>query len=186
MNFELGIFYPEYGGYYTGTINNYYYFAAPVDIGQSVLQWGNNNDTILSNVISYLYSSFLTDDGNSGYDGNYNTKNVLNCEDYPAGNFCNLLEIKSPIQFNDYFLPSVHELNMIFKNKISFNLRCPIAEKWINDYYWSSSQFNFEKAWYVNFVNGYSYNTIAHKHKSLYVRAIRKISIKNLDFNFQK
>ncbi|MDR2731145.1 MAG: DUF1566 domain-containing protein [Treponema sp.] len=80
-----------------------------------------------------------------------------------AAQVCSILNIKG---FNDWFLPSKDELNLMYRN-----LKQKGLGNFNNDWYWSSSQAGDNGAWNQNFRNGYqegnSKNTIGS------VRAIR-------------
>jgi hypothetical protein len=71
--------------------------------------------------------------------------------------------------FNDWFLPSKDELDLIYKN---------LKNKNIGDFsptnYWSSSQYNPYVSWFQNFSDGYqNYASNLGKSDSFSVRAIR-------------
>ena len=102
--------------------------------------------------------------------GDRNTKNIRNSlyevEINKAAQLCYNLKID---YYNDWFLPSKDELNLIYKN---------LHKKGIGDFkdacYWSSSQYynNVNNAWLQNFNNGnqnYSYS----KANTTRVRAVR-------------
>ena len=60
-------------------------------------------------------------------------------------------------------LPTKEELNEIYESKNVF----------VENYYWSSTEFNAAGAWVQNFGNGYQFNNL--KTYSYYVRAIRSV-----------
>ena len=72
---------------------------------------------------------------------------------------------------NDWFLPSLGELNLLFQNRaIVGNLRTgPSAA----DTYWSSSQVNDREAWRMDFHRGDGRQQTFSKAAGTYVRAIR-------------
>ncbi|UEG49637.1 DUF1566 domain-containing protein [Ferruginibacter lapsinanis] len=70
-------------------------------------------------------------------------------------------------KFNDWFLPSKKELELIYDNLKTKNLG-----NFADAYYWSSSETDFNNAWLVDFKSGIpiEQNTISSGH----VRAIRE------------
>lgn len=65
--------------------------------------------------------------------------------------------------FQDWFLPSIDELNKLYINKSLFGLN----EGW----YWSSTEGDNFSIWYLDFKFGFKELT---RHNSLRVRAVRK------------
>jgi len=88
-----------------------------------------------------------------------------------AAQICDKIDINS---FNDWFLPSAEELNLLYKN---------LKEKGLGDFnngeYWSSSQgdnssFKEYYAWYQNFnTSSYGFRDYKYKNETKSVRAIR-------------
>jgi hypothetical protein len=68
--------------------------------------------------------------------------------------------------FDDWFLPSLDELNLMY-----LNLRQPALDCFGNEY-WSSSERNLYYTYYQNFGNGSQSNT--SKIDALFVRAVRQ------------
>jgi hypothetical protein len=97
--------------------------------------------------------------------GNFNTTAIVsNCdEDDTAARLCNELVFN---QYDDWFLPSINELNAMFsilkKNGLG---------NFANVVYWSSSEINANRSWAVGFGNGVSVE--ANKAAGYRVRAIR-------------
>jgi len=79
--------------------------------------------------------------------------------------------------YNDWFLPSKDELDLIFKNLISRNMgnfRTTVDKTNETHIYWSSSQFNNYVSWFQNFNDGYqNYAGNLGKYDAFSVRAIR-------------
>ena len=102
-------------------------------------------------------------------DGKYNTDKVMNRGDsheYPAFVWCRN-------KGNDWYLPAKKELKTIYKNKSKINqtLSVNIGEELKDGYcYWSSTEDNEFRAWYVRMCDGFTgdYN----KNGSLCVRAV--------------
>ena len=187
-SYMVGQYFPSKGGYYSGFINvsstqRFLYFAAPVATGQSTsIQWGNYGvKTALTNLGSYTDLTSLdalTNNGDLAYDGKYITENYLNSSTYPAGNLGASLSITiGSNTFNDYFLPSIHELYMMYKNKTIFNTNCPVAEQWnTSNYYWSSTEYyTITNAWGLYFYGGTLYTS--NKGTNAFARVVRKYAL---------
>ncbi len=84
--------------------------------------------------------------------GNTTTSAAKSCRDYRGGNF------------SDWYLPSKDELNKLFINKTAIG-------NFVNNYYWSSSQYNSSSAYIQLFSSGSS--TWITKTGSFYVRPVR-------------
>ena len=69
--------------------------------------------------------------------------------------------------YQDWRLPSKDELKELYKNKDSLDDK----EAFIENYYWSSSEFSSTNAWKQNFNNGNQNNN--NKTNANYVRAVR-------------
>jgi hypothetical protein len=105
--------------------------------------------------------------------GNQNTLDILNgCSGSPAANLCVNLNISG---YNDWYLPSKDELNLMFQNRATINATAnlnggsSLAIAW----YWSSSEFNQFTAWHQNFFNGVQAPNQYFKGNTLHIRAIR-------------
>ena len=75
---------------------------------------------------------------------------------------------------SDWYLPSIQELNMLWNNYYTVARvlsQISGAAQLSNSFYWSSSEYNSNYAWYFGFGNGSSNNLV--KYGSLYVRAVR-------------
>ena len=80
----------------------------------------------------------------------------------------------------DWFLPSKDELNYLclYARQLPENAgTCtnsnPLRAGFLNQSYWSSSEFNWRYAWYQNFINGGQAYFDGAKELSLYVRPVR-------------
>jgi len=77
--------------------------------------------------------------------------------------------------YDDWFLPSKDELNLMYEN-----LKQKGLGRFQNAIYWSSSEFNEEFAWHQSFESGtqysreYDYPRSRYKNRTFYVRAIRQ------------
>jgi hypothetical protein len=79
----------------------------------------------------------------------------------------------------DWFLPSKDELNYVCRyarNLSESSDACSggtLRTGFIGASYWSSSEFNSERAWYQNFSNGGQAHFDGYKSTSIYVRPVR-------------
>lgn len=80
-----------------------------------------------------------------------------------AARICDQLVLNG---YNDWFLPSKDELNLMYKN-----LKLNGFGGFAAAYYWSSSEYSSTNAWSQYFSNGYQYTNI--KNYTVYVRAVR-------------
>lgn len=124
--------------------------AAPSD--QGTIQWGCQGTTITGA------------DGIALGTGNQNTLDIVaGCTTAGiAAEICSNLVLNG---YNDWYLPSKDELNLLFLNK-------SIVGGLANNYYWSSTEADATGAWYMNFNPGGGIFSSA-KQNALYVRAIR-------------
>ncbi len=136
--------------------------VAMSDVATSV-QWGCYG-TDLPNVPNVSYNG-----GNpSGLgaeigDGFNNTNNILkDCPTAPAA-------LAARSYGPDWFLPSAKELNQMYINKTTLEGVSGFTA--FSSYYWSSSEYGFNFAWYQYFPNGSQINY--YKNYPYYVRAVR-------------
>jgi len=104
-----------------------------------------------------------TTTGTSIGDGKSNTTKIVQVQgdgNY-AAKICDDLVLNG---YDDWFLPSKDELNMLYQNR-------NMIGGFSTDYYWSSSEYNYNNAWIQNFDNGFqdAYN----KYTTCSVRAVR-------------
>jgi hypothetical protein len=78
-----------------------------------------------------------------------------------AAQLCNDLTVGS---YSDWYLPSKDELNKLFLNRLAIG-------GFIGYLYWSSSEYNANRAWNQNFNNGYQNSS--YKFNTPRVRAVR-------------
>lgn len=82
-----------------------------------------------------------------------------------AATICNEYSVTvNGVVYGDWYLPSKHELNLLFLNK-------NVVGGFANTNYWSSTEVDFYNAWYQVFNFGNQYLT--NKNDPGYVRAIR-------------
>ena len=74
--------------------------------------------------------------------------------------------------YDDWYLPSKYELNLMYENIGKGNaLGLGNVGGFANDDYWSSTEDDFTTAWYQGFTNGYQ--NYFNKLSTSYVRAVR-------------
>ena len=125
--------------------------AAPSDQSTSA-EWGCFGTTISGA------------DGTAIGTGNQNTIDIMNgCSTAGiAARICGDLVLNG---YNDWYLPSRDELNKLYLNQT-------IIGGFASANYWSSSEGNYNLAWYQYFGNGYQ-SLNASKTNPVYVRAVR-------------
>jgi hypothetical protein len=68
--------------------------------------------------------------------------------------------------YGDWYLPSKHELNLLFLQKT-------VVGGFVDDVYWSSTEFDSDNVWVHKFDNGYQFEYNKGNQLYVYVRAIR-------------
>ena len=172
------IFYVDPSGFsvlgYTGTTGTfaeytaYYLEAAPANEGSSI-QWGAYG-TLITDVTTFTSTS----DSKASLIGNgrKDTQIIVNhlSATEETGRAAQLCASKTVTVggtvFNDWFLPSLGELNEMYKARNHLG----IPDNFVN-YFWSSSQVSSNYAWGQNF--GDYYQDIMYKNFNYYVRIIR-------------
>jgi hypothetical protein len=132
--------------------------AAPSDQSKSAI-WGWN-DTKISTADGIIVGTGLK-----------NTLDIIaGCSEAGiAAALCHSLFLEG---YNDWFLPSKNELNLMYRNiGKGDSLGLGNIGGFVNGNYWSSTQYNDYDAWEQNF--GYGYQTSINKYGTKYVRAIR-------------
>jgi predicted nucleic acid-binding protein len=129
-----------------------YLEAAPAET-EFTAQWYSGADT---------HRWYLSDGIGSG---KWNTEQMMRYSDqYPAARLCVRINSNG---FNDWFLPSIEELDLMYKN-----LKQKDLGNFSNNMYWSSSVVEKGyRARYLRFIDGrHNYGEMT---KSLFVRAVR-------------
>lgn len=71
--------------------------------------------------------------------------------------------------YSDWYLPSIDELGKLYENRVAIGgFQAPPESR-----YWSSSEFDYNDAWYFYFDTGNPNHFAANKDREWYVRAIR-------------
>ena len=99
--------------------------------------------------------------------GKSNTERIV--QKYGNGNYAAKLCYDLILNgYDDWFLPSLNELDMLYRNKDAIGM-------FYNNNYWCSSESGDDRAWYINFENGSQHNNTQgmNKHLSYRVRAVR-------------
>jgi hypothetical protein len=136
--------------------------AAFSDVAAGVA-WGCNG-TDLPNVINVPYNGGVpTGDGAEIEDGVTNTNGILtDCSTAPAA-----LAVRT---FGpDWFLPSIKELDQIYDHKDTLEAVSGFTA--FSNYYWSSTELDFDIAWSQKLDYGYQY--YSNKNVTSNVRAVR-------------
>ena len=95
--------------------------------------------------------------------GNANTNTIVSVQG--AGSYAAKLCYDLVLNgYSDWYLPSKDELNKLYLNKTAIG-------GFAADYYWSSSEANFNLAWFQLFSAGNQFNY--YKDVTVYVRAVR-------------
>lgn len=132
-----------------------------------------------SGILWYNGSSINTEaQGDGIYAGKMNTILVIvnqgsNSNDYAAGVCANYSITENGVTYGDWYLPSKEELILMHQNKTIIDATASAngGSSFAGAYYWSSTEFNNERAWGINFSDGVQYNYL--KDGVNYVRAIR-------------
>jgi len=72
--------------------------------------------------------------------------------------------------YNDWYLPSINELTILYNNS---NIVGGVVPGFIGTQYWSSSQYDSTMVWYFAFGTGNSYATADKSDAGLWIRPIR-------------
>lgn len=136
--------------------------VAMSDVATSV-QWGCY-ETDLPNVSNIPYNNGVPAGlGAEIGDGFNNTNDILNdCPTAPAA-------LAARSYGPDWFLPSAKELNQMYINKTTLEGVSGFTA--FSNYYWSSSEFDNEYAWFQNF--NYGNQDYGPKTDTNFVRAVR-------------
>ncbi len=92
-----------------------------------------------------------------------------------AANICNELQITEGAKtYGDWYLPSKHELSLMYDNRIAINISAIArgGSGFASAFYWSSSESNSLNAWIQRFNDGYQSGN-GLKSSSNRVRAVR-------------
>lgn len=155
MDWKLGSFVPEQGGYYAGVVRGegdapaHHLFVAPEDASTDNLKWGEYGKSI--------------EGAQHVNDGLANTKALIEAGKCPAAEACHAYRGNG---FDDWYLPAQAELNVCFANA---------REHFADDWYWSSTQSSPYCAWMQPFLLGSQ--TTVPKDTSHRVRAVRRLTV---------
>jgi hypothetical protein len=108
--------------------------------------------------------------------GAQNTIDIVNANCYPytpgnsiAANICANYDDGT---YGDWFLPSKDELNLMYQNIGQGNvLGLGNVGGFANNFYWSSTESDYDTAWLQDFYNGNQFSY--YKYSTRYVRAVR-------------
>ncbi len=98
----------------------------------------------------------------------YGTNYMVMPEDLPGEHrweeAMNVCENSTAHGYNDWYLPTIDDLEFLYKNKVALNM--------IGEWYWSSTEKGRSAKYEINFVDGKRYDTSANAKRQ--VRCIRK------------
>ena len=118
-----------------------------------------NTTLIISSEISQRKSSY----DNSHWSYNGEDFAAVICNEYSKSETVNSLETT----YGDWYLPSKYELNLLY-------LKRSVVGNFAADKYWSSTEYDADKAWTINFsIKSGSAETTLNKTDNYRVRAIR-------------
>jgi len=155
MDWNLGSFVPEQGGYYAGVVRgengapDHHLFVAPEDASADEVRWGKYGKSI--------EGARLVNDGAA------NTEALIAAGECPAAEACHAYRGNG---FDDWYLPSQAELNVCYANA---------REHFDKAWHWSSTQFSANYAWLQHFSDGYQ--TTGLKGNYDRVRAVRRLTV---------
>jgi len=134
-----------------------YMEAAPVDFLNA--EWG-------------AYGISVTGTGTGIGSGKQNTELIIAAlnQNKESGKAAQLCKVYTQGGYRDWFLPSKDELDLMYKNLKQSNLG-----GFQSGYYWSSSQYSGNIAWYQGFRDGnqLDHSKSLYKRNKCYVRAVR-------------
>jgi len=153
----IGQEWPEQGGVYAGVMRApdgkpHYHLIVPTspDAQTESIKWGTQN-------IEEPHAK-------CDRDGVANTLGLIASQhDYPAAEWAHSLQIGA---FSDFYLPSRRELRLLWVN---------VPELFADGYYWSSTQYSRDSAWFQDFSVGDQY--LNDKSYELRARAVRRLLI---------
>lgn len=155
-----------YGG---GVIFHLWKDASGVEHGLIVALTDQSDSKPWSNVIYTEIGPYAQ----SSWNGLNNSNAIIWQAGHTSSAAMLCLELDSGGQ-SDWYLPSIQELNMLWKNYYTVAkvlAYTPGATQLSQNYYWSSTEINFYLAWYFSFSFGYA--SSIDKGNPRYVRAIR-------------
>jgi len=115
------------------------------------------------------WGCYLTDidgaDGTAFGTGNQNTIDIMaGCSEATiAARYCGNLVLNG---YDDWYLPSKDELNKLYLNRVAVG-------SFVDDWYWSSTEYNTTDAWVQFFGNGNQINLVKDWTSNMQVRAVR-------------
>jgi len=130
-----------------------------------LVEWGCHGTDILN--IPNVTSSPPTGAGAEIGDGVTNTDNLLaDCPNPPA-------VLAARTLGPDWFIPSVNELILMYENKTTINTSASAngGNPFIDNYYWSSTEFDMNSVWVKFLGNGHQTNYV--KNNPYVLRAVR-------------
>jgi len=115
------------------------------------------------------WGCYITDidgaDGTALGTGNQNTIDIMaGCSEATiAARYCGNLVLNG---YDDWYLPSKDELNKLYLNRVAVG-------GFVDEFYWSSTEYNTTDAWVQFFFNGNQSNLVKDWTMDMHVRAVR-------------
>ena len=151
----IGQYWQGQGGFYAGLMRgqdgqpDYHLVVTPADLGEvKAITWGGKGESDAG--------------AESEWDGQANTNALLNsAHSHPAAEYAAGLTIED---HRDFYLPSRRELRLCWVN---------LPEQFSKEWYWSSTQYSPNLAWYQHFADGGQF--YGRKGIELRARAVRRV-----------
>ena len=108
--------------------------------------------------------------GSGLFEGKYNTK-VINWSQGGSASAAAICAAYTGGSFNDWYLPSIEELNKMYLNIAQGNALGLGNIGGFANFYWSSTEIDFTNAWFQLFSDGFQFNDVKYDYGN--VRAVR-------------
>ncbi|UKM65940.1 DUF1566 domain-containing protein [Flavobacteriaceae bacterium GSB9] len=110
--------------------------------------------------------SFIKTEATSTADGSTNTNMIIQAQGDNGSYAAKLCRDYSGGGFNDWFLPSKDQLNILYEQKT-------LVGGFSNQIYWTSSEYGVGSAWVQDFENGEQHSDNTSDRAGIHTRAIR-------------
>lgn len=158
----------EFGG---GVVFHLWKDALGVEHGLIIDKTDLSTAQVWSNIATLIGSS-----AQSSWDGLSNSNAIVGQAGHTSSASALCLNSTNGGQ-SDWYLPSIDELSLLWHSRFNVNKSLSAiggATVLPNSaYYWSSTEYDFNYAWYFNFNNGYANDYYDYKGYAYSVRAVR-------------
>ncbi len=151
--YEGGIIFSYDSSYTHGLV------AAPYDQGKDVPYAPGNLFATTTYANSVSNGSYNTDQILNNY-GNFDRYAAKLCRDYKGGGY------------SDWYLPAADELSLLALRQQAVG-GFPMPDQFTQYFYWSSTEYDYFRAWDVEFNTAFANSYYDQKNSNYYVRAIR-------------